>query len=63
MKYLGFAGIKYYPVGGWHDLIASGDDLQTVIKEIEEAVGDNEGDWGHVVDITTGEICYEITRE
>jgi hypothetical protein len=53
-RFLLFAGVAYYPMGGWEDFIDSFDTL-------EEAVAcgklrQQRREWWHVVDLEKGEV-------
>lgn len=50
-RYLGFAGPKYYPEGGWGDFRGDFDTLDEAIRSCEAEGPDNAtGLWAHVVD-------------
>jgi hypothetical protein len=54
-RFLVFEGERYYPRGGWHDLLVSCD----TIEEARAAIfsGDYDEDyWSHIVDTATGTI-------
>jgi hypothetical protein len=60
MRYLLFAGDNYYPAGGWFD-------ARGVFNNVSEAHAYFRGtdfQWGHVVDLSIGEIthCYKADR-
>lgn len=48
-----FAGMHYYPNGGWEDFRGSFDS----IEETKEFIGNN--DWFQIVDFTVGEIVCD----
>ncbi len=54
-RYLIFAGASYYPCGGWKDLVADSDNLETAKDYIIRFVY---SDWVHIVDTKHGEIVF-----
>jgi hypothetical protein len=65
MKYAIFAGLNYYPSGGWGDMVAVTEDLDKaeekyllyLSKVVDET--DYEYDWVQLVDISVNEILKE----
>lgn len=48
-----FAGYRYYPSGGWNDLVGVYDSLEEAEAAFGRGVEDFVYDWGHVVDLRT----------
>ncbi len=75
MRYLIFAGQRYYAQGGGYDLRMDAAILRTAKGLAEELIGkpipdpdDDDWDWGeyewsHVLDIHTGKICATYGHE
>lgn len=56
-RYLLFAGLIYYPSGGWGDFVCDSDDLDEIrIK----ARSDEDFQWSHIVDTTDPEKDIDI---
>jgi hypothetical protein len=51
MKYLLFAGDKYYPSGGWHDCRGA---FESILAAMKAAV-EGQYDWWHVVELQHGD--------
>jgi len=49
-----FAGEKYYPSGGWYDLLGTFDTIPEALSAPRKFV-----DWWHVIDFTLGVIVAE----
>jgi hypothetical protein len=66
-RYAVFAGETYYPRGGMEDFKESFDDFLEAIAHMHDIAGRyakqdgkyDKYDWGHVADMTTGEIIEE----
>jgi hypothetical protein len=59
MRYLLFAGYNAYPAGGWFD-------AREVFNNVSEAHAyfrETDSEWGHVVDLSIGEIVYCYTAD
>jgi len=57
-QYLLFAGMNYYPGGGWNDFKGAFETIEEAVAEVTQRQEQNntEGwDWYHVVDTTTGQ--------
>lgn len=55
-----FAGLDFYPSGGWRDQVGTFDDLASAIASGMATLADvAEWRWAHVVDLTTGETLWE----
>lgn len=54
-----FTGMDYYPNGGWDDFVSSYDTLEEAKSQFVEMLGIvGSQNWGHVVDLTIGEIVW-----
>ena len=69
-KYLVFSGQTYYPVGGWGDYQSSYDDYEDARSACLALMGLggqakdlDVADWGHVVDMSTGKICFQVSGQ
>ena len=54
-RYALFANSTYYPLGGWADYQAGGDDPEALVPTAAEAA-DKGWDWFQVVDLAAGAI-------
>lgn len=61
-RFVLFAGITYYASGGWNDFVADFDDLPSAIASGMETMQSDDWRWAHVVDVTTGDIVWEIGK-
>ena len=61
-RYILFAGLNYYPAGGWNDMNLSFDATEEVLLENPELpLKIKDFDWHHVIDTHTGErVCWTI---
>ncbi len=56
-RFLLFAGMTYYPSGGWHDFKMSFDSVSAALSFAEQNHSDNGWNWWHVIDSTTGQYA------
>lgn len=56
-RYMLFAGMTYYPSGGWKDYRGSFTTLEAALAGAANLYSDR--DWWHIVDRDTGEILRE----
>jgi len=52
-RFLVFAGDAYYPTGGWEDFRGS----FVTLEAARAFLSGYPHDWGHIIDITTGEFA------
>ncbi len=57
-RFVVFSGDHYYPTGGWSDMHAAYDTLDEAKDGLTEIAGRNKYTWGHIVDLTTGQIVH-----
>ena len=67
MKYLLFGGQDYYPLGGGHDFIRAGDDLDELKIEAEVFLDEYENDWEtpdwcHIFDTKSNSVVIKINK-
>ena len=55
-RFVLFAGLAYYPLGGWQDFVRSSSDLRKALPSMKDA-GDN--DWWQVVDLNSNKMICE----
>lgn len=55
-RYMIFAGVRIIPSGGFKDFIGSEDNYISALKILKRI---NTYDWGHIIDIETGETVHE----
>jgi hypothetical protein len=55
-QYLLFAGMTYYPSGGWKDYVESFDSIEEAEARYRADYEDEYYNWYHVVDLHTYEI-------
>lgn len=59
-RYIVFAGDNYYPRGGWKDKRGSFDQLDEAVNKAKEYYEEDRGyHWCHVVDLETGNTCWD----
>lgn len=56
-----FEGEDYYPSGGWGDMVGLFDTAEEAMAESGKI--NVYRDWGHVVDLLTGEEVFEMVSE
>ncbi len=49
-RYFVFGGLRYYPTGGWRDLVGTTDSLEDATAQAKKYVADNNPGWAHVLD-------------
>jgi hypothetical protein len=57
-RYYIFAGLIYYPSGGWEDYKGSSAVRQHAIDKAKQ-LSSSWGEWAHVVDIRTGDVIFK----
>ena len=55
MAFLVFAGMEYYPSGGWEDFVGTGNSAEEA-RKVAETNSDGSDDWYHIVDAGSGKI-------
>ena len=60
-QFLVFAGLDYYPEGGWSDFIGAYDTLDEAKANCPE-IDPFTIDWNQIVDLNTHKIVYEKSR-
>lgn len=58
-RYLLFAGVGYYPYGGWKDYVGSYDSIEEATKGLAKRAMEQMTAWYHIVDSVTGMIVDE----
>lgn len=53
-QYAVFAGMDYYPFGGWDDLLGTYESLIEASKYAEDHVKQGKWRWAHIVNLQTG---------
>ena len=52
-RFLIFAGLEYYPMGGWGDFYDSAETVEDALEKLAHAQCN---DWWQIVDSTTGTV-------
>lgn len=58
--FLLFAGVHYYPGGGWNDYVGSYSTLAEAMRAA--AIPDHDREWWHIVDTATGHIVEQDSK-
>lgn len=62
-RFLLFAGIYYYPSGGWNDFYGSFDTVEEATAAYEAYAKDKMDPWGHIFDAQTGTPLNDFGRQ
>ena len=58
-RYLVFAGVAYYPTGGWDDFDSAHHDLSEAVRRAHRLVP-HSFDWSHVVDLNQHKTVHTV---